>query len=402
MRAILGRSGTESSRPRFLPGALACRSPAGTLNGMDARRKEIDRLQKEIQDLEEQLKSECVDIGARLQRIDIRNLHDQILQKYLRNMEALVKTREDLNAQIDRIHRLTRRIQQKRREIEEGKERLSALEEEQNRIASDVGAGAYRLYRTMPDGIRYRRHFEEILKVEAQIEQLRRELSQVEEEDKKRGFFGRLVSRGRTMGIRSAIAKQEKIKAEKYASAGRSLAESDFVKHTEGELKYQLELITQRRREMDEIQARMARLEEEAETLRADLRSLAGGEDGTAKIREIETRIASTNKELNMVQLWAGKALVEQGTHASITDPMVKGKATLVESLKQVIDDKRRRSDRLRAEMELEGLRNKLKALRRKKEQIESEIHVRQMKMQSLNSEIGKLEKRVSELQDFF
>jgi predicted nucleic acid-binding Zn-ribbon protein len=367
---------------------------------MDPRQREINSLEREVRELEDQLQGECVDIGTRLQGLPPESLARESLVKYVRNMEALVRSQEELNAQIERIHRLVRDIAQRRGEIDSLKTGHAALVLEYDKIAFDVGAAAYSRFKSLPDPAPYRAHFEEILKVDEEIDRLEKELKAVEEEDKTRGFFGRLVSRGRSIGVRSSINKQGKIKLEKFASAGKSVAASDFASRADlpPELRALFDQIAQRRRAADQAREEIARREEEVERLRSELRVLGAAEDADGQVRSIEQRVADTNKELALVRLWAGQAFVQDDAHDRIADPMLKGKATLAMSLHGVIADKRRRIAQLKARIELESLEAKVRSLQKKREQLEAEIRLRDEQIRSVQEEVGRVQQRMDDL----
>lgn len=367
---------------------------------MDPRQREINALEREVKELEDQLKAECVDIGTRLQGLPQANMPLESLAKYVRNMEALVRSQEELNAQIERIHRLVRDLAQRLADIERLQSALAGLEQEYDKTAFDVGAAAYSRFKKLPDAAAYRAHFEEILKVDEEIERLEKELKAIEEEDKTRGFFGRLVSRGRTIGVRSSINKQGKLKLEKFAAAGKSVALSDFASRAdlEPELRTLFDLIARRLRAVEEARGEIARLEEEIERIRSELRVLGAAEDPNRQIRSIEQRVADTNKELALVRLWAGQAFLQDDTYDRIGDPMLKGKATLAVSLQGVIADKRRRIEQLRTRMELETLEAKTRSLQKKREQLEAEIRLRDEQIRSVREEMARVQQRMDEL----
>ncbi|HLG42831.1 MAG TPA: hypothetical protein VI643_05655 [Planctomycetota bacterium] len=372
---------------------------------MDSRQKEINALEREFKDLEEQLQNECVEIGSRLQGLGTEEgagvgaAAAVTLRKYLRNMEALLKSQGELNAQIERIQRLSRESRARHEELIRAKARVETLSQEYEKVAFDAGAAAYARFKALPDPAPYRAVFEEVLQVDAEIERLEKELKAVEEEDKARGFFGRLVSRGRSMGVRSTVGKQGKLKLEKFAAAGKAIAETDFAaKHVEGELKHLFDLICQRRRDLDEARSHVSRIEEEGETVKAELRTLGAADDPAAQTRAVEQRVADTNKELTLVRLWTGQAFVEANAQSRITDPMLKGKSTLAVSLQGVMAEKRRRIARLKAEVELEGLEGKARSLQKKQEQLESEIRLREEQIRSVKGEASRVRQRIDDL----
>jgi len=371
---------------------------------VDSRQKEIHALEKEVRELEEQLQNECVEIGNRLQGLAAEEgggagAGPETLRKYLRNMDALLKSQGEFHAQIDRIQRLHRDSQSRKDALAHSRAREETLSQECEKAALDAGAAAYVRFKALPDPSPYRAVFEEVLQVDAEIERLERELRAVEAEDKSRGFFGRLVSRGRSMGVRSEIGKQGKAKLEKFPAAGKAIAETDFAAaHAEGELKYLFDLISQRKRDLEEARAQIARIEQESEAVKAELQTLGAAEDPAAQIRAIEQRVADTNKELRLVRLWAGQAFVEANPQSRTADPMLKGKSTLAVSLQGVMAEKRRRIAHLKAEMELGDLEAKARTLLKKQEQLESEIRLREGQIRSVREEAARVRFRIDEL----
>src|SRR5262245_31108498 len=118
---------------------------------MDARRKEIEHLETEVRRLEQQITLECVEIGRRVAALDSQSLHHQELLNYLISVDTLRRSAESFRADIDRIRALTRQIEVRSQEIDENARRRDALLRERHSRYVELGAGAFALYKSIPE-----------------------------------------------------------------------------------------------------------------------------------------------------------------------------------------------------------------------------------------------------------
>src|SRR5205085_8816767 len=90
---------------------------------MDARKKEIERLDAELRRLEHQITAECVDIGRRATAAAPSAVNTEELAKYLNSGVTLQNSITGFRGDIDRIRTLVQSIESLRRENEDANRR---------------------------------------------------------------------------------------------------------------------------------------------------------------------------------------------------------------------------------------------------------------------------------------
>lgn len=364
---------------------------------MDPREKEIGVLEREIKDLETKLQDEMVEMG-KLVTAAAQARTVEKLAKYVTNVQTLQKSLEDLQRDISAIQATVARQQDLAARLAEATKKLKQAQTEYEQKAFDVGAGAYSVYKQLDNKAPYQQHFQEIARLDLEIERLQKEITALNEEEKGKGFLGKVVSKGKVMFLRSSVNKQSKQKLERFAEVGKTIITTDLVQHCSGELRYLFELMTQRKTEIETTTQEIAKLKSDQEAAAVELRKLGAEIDHRARIKELEKRIGDTRKELAMVYFWAGQAFVEGDSKDHLNDAALQGKSSLIFGLRGAIDEKRKRVDRLRVQIELDELEDQERTQARKKEQLESEIKTREVQIKSIDSELERTRKRIEEL----
>lgn len=364
---------------------------------MDPRHKEIAVLEREIKELETRLQDEMVELG-KLVTASPQAATVEKLAKYVTNVQTLQKSLQDLERDISTIQSTVARRQDLAARLSEANKKLKQLQSEYEQKAFDVGAGAYSVYRQLENKAPYQSYFQEIARLDLEIERLEKEITALNEQEKGKGLLGKVVSKGKAMLLRSTVNKHSKQKLERFAEVGKSIIATDLAQHCSGELRYLFELMAQRKAEIEATAQEIAKLTAEQQAAESELHKLGADIDHRVRIRELENRIADTRKELTMVHFWAGQAFVEGDSKDFLSDPALQGKAGLILGLRGAIDEKRRRVDRLRAQIEMTELEDQERAQTRKKEQLESEIKTREVQIKSIDAELDRIRKRMEEL----
>ncbi len=156
---------------------------------MDARKKEIEHLEADLRRLEHQITADCVDIGRRAADAAPEAVNTEELAKYLNSAVTLQNSINGFRSDIDRIHTLVRDIDSLGRDVENANRRRDQiLKERQNRFM-ELGAGAFGLFLKLPDAAAYRPLFDELLKLDKEVDGRNAELKLLQEQELSKGFF---------------------------------------------------------------------------------------------------------------------------------------------------------------------------------------------------------------------
>ncbi len=365
---------------------------------MDARRKEIEHLDGEVRRLEHQITAECVEIGRRIAGLDHSGVRNEELRKYLNSVETLKRSTESSRADIDRIRGLTRQIETRAQEIDEHNRRREQLQRERHSRFVELGAGTYTVYKTLADRDPWRSTFEEVIKLDLEIDRRHEELKALEAEEAIKGFFKSLPLKPRKMSLRGDISRLDREKTVAYEQAGAKIAETEFLRLTEGPLRQLFEAVKERARTTETLGAENDRKVDEIERCRADLKHLEADDRAGEKIKEIEKRIEGMQKELDVMHCWTGQLYLERDLRGEVQDGNLSAKYEIVAGLRESIRKKSQQIDRLKAEIEIEEITRKERERRARRKQIEEDMRVKERQIGVIDIEINMGLRRLEEL----
>jgi hypothetical protein len=365
---------------------------------MDPRLKEATQLEKEIRELEGRLQEEYLEIGRRLGALPAEFQSLPKVAAQLRLIRVEQEKHEALKREAETLLKTAADLDVAEQKIGELKSRLEKIAPELEAKASELGTAAARVYPTLPSPETFRPFFEPVLEADAEIERLEKELTAMEEEDKSRGFFGKLVSKGKSIGVKGSISKQREARAGLMGTLGKRLLDSTFAAHLTSEPLALFEAATRLRLELAASQKQLGDLALEQEGRRARLQEICGARDPAEVGRELEQKVASAGAELDRAHARAARELVDDGTMRGADDPGMVGRLNYAHSLRTAVESKSRRVAFLRGHLEIEELFAREKTLRKKKEQIQAEIRLREEQIRAIDDEIGRGARRVEEL----
>lgn len=365
---------------------------------MDARKREIEHLDGEIARLEQQVTSECVGIGRHLARLDASRVRSEELQKYFRSAEALRRSIDGFRADIESVRVLHRRVETLDLEIGENSRRRGEIERERKSRFMEIGAASFTLFRTLPDREPYRPLFEEVLRLDHEIDQLQGEHRDLAARREGKGILEWVRLKGRSVLLGGDINRLEKAKTAAYEAAGARLVEGDFARHTEGPLRALFDAAAERRRSAEALAAENDRKVEEIERARQDLKRRGADQEAEAAVRELDARIAALEKESDVVYCWMGQHYVEHDLAAGIADDALAGRREGVRRLRESIARKRTQIHKLKAEMEIEEIQRREKSHRARRKQFEEEMRVKERQIGVVDIEINMGLRRLEEL----
>jgi len=365
---------------------------------MDARRKEIEHLDGEVRRLEHQITAECVEIGRRIAGVDHSGVRNEELRKYLNSVETLKRSTESSRADIARIRGLTRQVETRAQEIDENNHRREQLQRERHSRFVELGAGTYTVYKSLADRDPWRATFEEVIKLDLEIDRRHEELKALEADEATRGFFKSLALKPRKMSLRGDISRLDREKTVAYEQAGAKIAETEFLRLTEGPLHQLFEAVKERGRTIEGMGEENDRKVDEIERCRADLKRLEADDRAGEKIKEIEKRIEGMQKELDVMHCWTGQLYLERDLRGEVQDGNLSAKYEIVAGLRESIRKKSQQIDRLKAEIEIEEIARKERERRARRKQLEEDMRVKERQIGVIDIEINMGLRRLEEL----
>jgi hypothetical protein len=365
---------------------------------MDSRKKELERLDAELRRLEHQITADCVDIGRRAAGAAPSAVNTEELAKYLNSAVTLQNSITGFHADIDRIRGLVQNLATLQKECDDAvRRREQILRERQSRFL-ELGAGAFALYSKLPDGAAYRPLFEDLARIDKEVDERQKELVKLQEQEQSRGFFDKIKLKARKVMIRGEINRLDRTKAVAYEHAGAKIADSDFGKHAEGGLRDLFASIRDRKAAADGILDENARRQAEMEQHRQELQRLEAVDRSEERIRDLERRIEGLGKELEVIHCWTGQLFLERDLRDEIKDEELSAKIDSVLAQREAIRQKRHAIDRLKAEAEVEEIQRKEKERRARRKQLEEEMRVKERQIGTIDIEINVGLRRIEEL----
>lgn len=365
---------------------------------MDARRKEIEHLDTDFRRLEHQITAECVEIGRRAAAVAPAAVHTEELAKYLNSAATLRRSIDAFRADIERIRSLAREIETLSQEVHEtGVRRDQILRDRQSRFM-ELGAGAFALYRKIPDGADYRPMFEELLKLDKEAEERTAELNELQTQEQSRGFFDKIKVKAKKVMVRGEMNRLDRAKTGAYEHAGAKIADTDFGRHAEGPLRDLFDSMRERKEAADLLAQENERRLQQIDAHRQELMRLEAKERPDERVHDLERRIEGLLKELEVIYCWTGQLFLERDLREELKDDTLSAKYEIVAGLRGSIHKKRQQIDRLKAEAEIEDILKREKERRARRRQIEEEMRVKERQIGTIDIEINVGLRRLEEL----
>ncbi len=365
---------------------------------MDARRKEIEALDADYRRLEHQITAECVEIGRRSAAIAPATVRTEELAKYLNSAATLRRSIDDFRSDIERIRVLVAEIGVLAQEMHDsGVRREQILRERQSRFM-ELGAGAFAVFRKMADGVEYRPMFEELVKLDKEVEERNTELKGLQEQEQSKGFFDKIKLKAKKVMVRGEMNRLDRAKTGAYEHAGAKIAETDFARHAEGALRDLFASLQERKTAADALATENERRQRRIETCREELKRLEAADRPDDRIRDLERRTEGLHKELEVIYCWTGQLFLERDLRNEIKDDTLAAKFEIVSGLRESVHKKKRQIDRLKAEAEIEEIVKKEKERRARRRQIEEEMRVKERQIGTIDIEINVGLRRLEEL----
>jgi hypothetical protein len=365
---------------------------------MDARRKEIEHLDADFRRLEHQITAECVEIGRRAAAVAPAAVHTEELAKYLNSAATLRRSIDAFRADIERIRALAREIETLSQEVHEtGARRDQILRERQSRFM-ELGAGAFALFRKLSDGAAYRPMFDELVKLDKEVEERTAELNELQTQEQSKGFFDKIKVKAKKVMVRGEMNRLDRAKTGAYEHAGAKIADTDFGRHAEGALRELFDSMRERKEAADLLAQENERRLQQIDAHRQELMRLEAKERPDERVHDLERRIEGLLKELEVIYCWTGQLFLERDLREELKDDTLSAKYEIVAGLRGTIQKKRQQIDRLKAEAEIEDILKREKERRARRRQIEEEMRVKERQIGTIDIEINVGLRRLEEL----
>ncbi|MBV8878466.1 MAG: hypothetical protein JO332_00745 [Planctomycetaceae bacterium] len=365
---------------------------------MDARKKEIERLDADLRRLEHQIAADCVDIGRQAAAAAPSAVNTEELAKYLNSAVTLQNSISGFHADIERIHGLVQSLVALQKDSDDAARRRDQILRERQTRFVELGAGAFALFRKMSDGAAYRPLFEELVKIDKEVDDRNKELQQLQDEEQSKGFFDKIKLKARKVMVRGEISRLDRAKAAAYEHAGARIADTDFARYADGTLRELFGSVSDRKAAADAIIVENERRQSEMESQRIELQRLEAMDRADERIRDLQRRIESLTKELEVIHCWTGQLFLERDLRHEIKDEALSAKIDSVLAQREAIRQKRQAIDRLKAEGELEEIQRKEKERRARRKQLEEEMRVKERQIGTIDIEINVGLRRAEEL----
>lgn len=365
---------------------------------MDARKKEIERLDADLRRLEHQITADCVDIGRRAAAAAPSAVNTEELAKYLNSAVTLQNSITGFHDDIDRIRSLVQSLATLQKESDEAARRRDQILRERQTRFMELGAGAFARFRKLSDGASYGPLFEELVRIDKEVDDRNKELQQLQEQEQSRGFFDKIKLKARKVMVRGEINRLDRAKQAAYEQAGAKIAETDFARHADGSLRELFGDISDRKAAADAIVLQNENRTAEMENQRLELQRLEAVDRPEERIRELERRIESLKKELEVIHCWTGQLFLERDLRHEIKDEALSAKIDSVLAQRDAIRQKKQAIDRLKAEGEMEEIQRKEKERRARRKQLEEEMRVKERQIGTIDIEINVGLRRIEEL----
>lgn len=236
---------------------------------MQQYQRRVQELYNEIDDIESSRTSIKTEIGRTIYRNHPKILEEDAYSDLVPQITAQNDEIARIAATVNRLEEIADRIKVLGLDREEKEKRKTELTEELKPHHRAIGATAFRIFRENPlIDSKYTEIFKPLSENYDEVRQLERELAALHGEEAKRPLVARLMKRGQDLLLKSRIqGKQEKRDA-LHEEAGKALCETEFIALLDDpDLNAAAE-------PYEELQKRIAGIEEELETIDGEIREL--------------------------------------------------------------------------------------------------------------------------------
>ncbi|MFW6368634.1 MAG: hypothetical protein ACOCZ9_02745 [Spirochaetota bacterium] len=304
------------------------------------------------------------------------------LRGLIEAIKEIDETTEGHDSLIERIHRIESRQTEIREQLSENSEEIRQLTRDNAAYFESIGEAAYEYYRRNSTAAEtYSAVFEPLVSLHEELSRIADEITKAEQALEEKGFFDKVVVRGRLALLRTRQANKEGSIPKYLYKIGERIVETNFPDETDSsDLRQAMEPYRLNQRRIEELRAQQTELEQERERLATELEEAGATRRPTRRVREIEG--LKQENESRRAQL-----LQSLGELALDTDDIVPADnedAKAVRERREAIAFEHTRIERLEAAIEAE--------------RIDAQIHRIEQEITAKNETIAGLKKEVTSL----
>lgn len=337
---------------------------------------------------EKAIQSRLLSIGRKLLQEEPENPSSQV-RELLDAIKEIDDTSQGYDALIERIQGIESRQTEIREQIAANTDEIRQLTRDNAAYFESIGEAAYEYYRRNPTVAEtYSAIFEPLVTLHDELSRIGEEITAAEQALEKKGFFDKVVVRGRLALLRTRQANKEGNIPKYFYRIGERIVETDFPDETDSsDLRQAMEPYRLNQRRIKEIETQQAELEQERERLATELEEAGATRRPSKRVREIEAM--KQDNESRRTQL-----LQQLGEVALDTDNILAGDdedAAAVRERREAIAFEHTRIERLEAAIEADRIDQQIA-------RIDQEIAGKNETIAGLKKEVTSLKKQKTQM----
>ncbi len=354
--------------------------------------KKIAQRQERIRDLRSQIALAHRAIGESIVESPPEDLNAGLSQTRTQILDVQA-TASGYSSLIERIHEITARraaIQEEKNAIQG---EIRETEKDNENFFESIGEAAYEATSSAPSGTSdYQDLFEELRTSRHDIEAVRTQVREAEEELENKRFFDKVVVRGRLALLRGKLANKEGSLPRLFFRLGQRIVESDFAQNVNStDLDQALEPYNQNQSRTAKLNTQLQNLQTESSGLETELEEAGAGRKPGRRISELEqlTQDCERQKQALLEELGASSLQSVPDTKLSAAAVEAQGNIANYEAQ---IETENAHIARLQAAIEAMRLTEEIG-------HVERDVSDKNETMKELKASIAELKKRKTELE---
>lgn len=359
---------------------------------MDSREKEIAFLDAELAECRGRLQQELIAIGGAVLAVAAGAVADAELAGRLEEARALKLRVEQARDLIVQVQTRSERVGAIEAIARGNDQRVKDAMREVEHRYRDIGATAAQVYKDKcPEKERFREVFQPLLVLEEELGRLAKEIERLEQERQKKGFFSKMMDRSKILLVEAKMRYREMDRAGILEEIGRRVCASKFPESvSDPAFAEMMGKIDVNRKRAIEIQEETAKLRTEQARLEEELRGLGVTGEAIRRVKELEHEIEEADRKLRDGQSAIGTLCCDRNLAEPIAGADLAPRLKTVRELREMVDGKGARVDRIRSAMDLDRRTGELNGLYTQRATLEILLKETQNKLAALEAEIAK------------
>ena len=362
---------------------------------MDKRVGQINKLNEKIEEYQKKIQTHYRDLGEHLNASPQKTFTKTPLATISKDAKKIQSSIKEYEEQIKRIEEIETRRTEIKNEFQELDEKEKEIEKENGPIYARIGAAAFDVYKETPAQFhQYADIFAPLMDQQNEIIRMERDISALSEEEREKGFLGKLVDRGQAAFLKSKRKVREKTLPRYFQGIGKKVCDTDFIDIAESE---ELEEAAKPYREnmaaLEEIRNKRYSLNAELETLEQELIGFTQEEKTSRKLEELRRTIKDEQRNLSNIYERIGSVYVKHQPEEIKQDDEITNHLRDIQKLNTEIEDANKTIEKLEAAIEVSRIEGEINRMKRNISSLEEDIQRSQQRIEQLNQEIADAEK---------